>query len=404
MRGAARFAIACALHTTWSIAGWLPDLAAEECSTAVVSVQAATDGRPILWKNRDTDELSNRVVFVKDVPYSYLCVVNADDPSGRRAWVGLNRAGFAIMNSVAYNLPQKSGESQDLEGFIMADALRTCRTADDFEGYVKANLGPDVGSRANFGVIDSEGGAALFETHNHGYVRIDAATLPEKYIVNTNFARSGKQGEGKGLVRFERETEVLERAPEGKLSVSFILSDAARDLGNSLLGFPEPEDRRKLPPQPPRLIFTQHSINRAWTANCVVVHGVAEGADPREATMWIIPGEPVCGIAVPLWVEAEEVPAELSEGSPVPLFAETLRLKGILRPYQDDERLDYLDLTRLDNTAASGWLPRFLAEERSILERTAKFTATQPDKAQKAAFEREIAREVLTVLKTTTRE
>ena len=384
MRKAARFAIVCALPVITSIAARLPDLLAEECTTAVISGQAAADGRPILWKNRDSDDLSNKVVFVKEAPYSYLGVVNADDPSGRRVWTGLNRAGFAIMNSVAYNLPQKSSEAQDLEGFIMADALRTCRTVDDFEGYLKANLGPDIGSRANFGVIDAEGGAALFETHNHGYVRIDAGASAEKYVANTNFARSGKEGQGKGLVRFERETDVLKRAPAGKLSVSFILQQASRDLGNSLLGFPEPEEWQRLPPQPPRLIFTQHTINRAWTANCVVVHGVAKGADTCEAMMWIIPGEPVCGIAVPLWVESEEVPAELSEGSPVPLYAETLRLKGILRPYQDDERLDYLDLTRLDNSSGSGWLPRFLAEERSILDRTARFTAMQPDKAQKA--------------------
>ena len=87
---------------------------AEECSTAVVSGAASVDGRPILWKNRDTDHLSNKVVFVDETPCAYLGIVDADDASGRRVYVGLNAAGFAIMNTVAYNLPKKSDEAQDL--------------------------------------------------------------------------------------------------------------------------------------------------------------------------------------------------------------------------------------------------------------------------------------------------
>jgi hypothetical protein len=93
--------------------------AADECTTAAVGPRAGEDGRPLLWKNRDTDVLSNRVVFVKETPYGYL--------------------GLA-----------------DREGTLMADALRTCRTVADFEAYLKANLGRGLGARANFGVIDAE--------------------------------------------------------------------------------------------------------------------------------------------------------------------------------------------------------------------------------------------------------
>ncbi len=50
------------------------------------------------------------------------------------------------MNTVAYNLPKETAEIKDLEGLIMADALRLCRTVDDFEAYVEANLGPALGA------------------------------------------------------------------------------------------------------------------------------------------------------------------------------------------------------------------------------------------------------------------
>ena len=44
----------------------------QECTTAIFTGEATADGRPMLWKNRDTDQLSNKVVFVDDRPYSYL--------------------------------------------------------------------------------------------------------------------------------------------------------------------------------------------------------------------------------------------------------------------------------------------------------------------------------------------
>jgi len=94
----------------------LADRGVQEFTTAIFSASSTPDGRPILWKNRDTDTLSNKVVFVNDKPYSYLGVVNADDPDGRMVWGGLNSAGLAIANSVAYNLPQRGGEQADLEG------------------------------------------------------------------------------------------------------------------------------------------------------------------------------------------------------------------------------------------------------------------------------------------------
>ena len=160
-----------------SIACRLPLLpcAQDECTTAIITSAGTVDGRPLLWKNRDTDDLSNKVLFVDEVPHTYLAVVNAGDTSGRIAWGGLNDAGFAIINSVAYNLP-RSGGLDDLEGHVMGDALRTCATVDDFERYLKSNLGPGLGSWTNYCVIDARGGAAIFETHNRGYVRLPADT------------------------------------------------------------------------------------------------------------------------------------------------------------------------------------------------------------------------------------
>jgi hypothetical protein len=370
----------------------------QECTTLVASAAATAGRAPLLWKNRDTDQLSNKVVFVKDQPFSFLALVNAEDTSARMAWAGLNSAGFAISNSVAYNLPQEPGEQADLEGIIMADALRTCATAADFERYVTRNLGPDFGSRANFLVIDAQGGAAIFEVHNHGFRRFDAAEMPEKYLANTNFSRSGPANQGAGYLRFDRETSLLRGVPAGTLAPEFILQVMARDLGHALLKHPERAEWKNLPPEPPYWVHANYTINRASTASAIVVEGVKPGDDPKGAVMWVILGEPVTSIAIPLWVAAGQPPEPLWQGKDAPLAQEALRIKDLLRPLRSRERKEFVDLTRLDNSAGTGWFPRLLATESDIFKQAADLVRKDPSPADLAEFEKATAARVLSVL------
>lgn len=380
-------------------AGFAPAGELEECTTAVIAGPATADGNPILWKNRDTDSLSNKVVLVREQPYDYLAVVNAGETSGRIAWGGLNSAGFAIINSVAYNLPQESGEAGDLEGHVMADALRSCATAEDFERYLKANLGAGLGVQTNFCVIDANGGAAIFETHNHGYQRLNASETPEKYLLNTNFSRSGKADRGAGYLRFDRENELFRAVPAGKLTPGFVLQTAARDLGSTLLRHPDRAEWKRLPADQPTWIHANYTIDRGSSACAMVIHGVKRGEDPRYATLWVILGEPVCSVAIPLWVAAGETPAELREGTQAPIYQEALRLQERLRPLKGRDRREYLDLGRLDNRAGTGWLPGHLRLETEILEETVRLLETKPAPTRLSEFQQAAAARVLAALR-----
>jgi hypothetical protein len=371
----------------------------QECTTAVFAGESTADGRPILWKNRDTDQLSNKVVFVDDKPFSFLGLVNADDADGRMVWAGLNAAGFAIANSVAYNLPQVSGEEADLEGMVMSDALRTCETVGDFERYLSRNLGPDLGSRTNFIAIDARGGAAIFETHNHGFKRLDASAASTHYLANTNFSRSGTTDQGAGYLRFDRETALLETLRPGSFTPAWAFQTAARDLGHALLAHPPRDDWKKLPAGKPVWVHTNYTINRASTASVVLVHGVKPGEDPQRTTMWVALGEPVCSIAVPLWVAGGVPPAAVWEGNHAALASESLRVKDLLRPLKTRERREYADLTKLDNAAGTGWLPKLLEAEAETLSQTAKFLEKNPSPAELAAFENAAAERALSVLR-----
>ena len=47
------------------------------CTSAVVSGKVTPDGRPLLWKNRDTDFMRNHVDCVKGERYDFIAVVNS---------------------------------------------------------------------------------------------------------------------------------------------------------------------------------------------------------------------------------------------------------------------------------------------------------------------------------------
>jgi hypothetical protein len=378
------------LAMAWVIVGAVP--AADACTSAVVGPEASTTGTPILWKNRDTPRLSNKVVYVDESPFPYLCLANARADSGRSCYAGLNKAGFAIMNTVAYNLPELAGESEDHEGIIMADALRTCRTVDDFERYLEANLGPELGGKTNFGAIDADGGAAIFEVHNHGIERVDAADQPSDYLVNTNFARSGAEGDGEGYIRFERASELFRTFPVGGVDPEVILHRFSRDLGHPLLDGVGLDDAAVLQPRPPVWINSRDRIDRPSTASTVVILG---GNGERPATLWIIPGEPLTAAAIPLWVEAGRSPAALFEGREAPLWAESMRIKRGLRPSSIGHRRDYLDLTRLDNADGTGYLPDLLAMEQTIFAETEEFLAGRPGPEALADYQEKVADRVL---------
>lgn len=383
------------------VVGWVPLSAqrVDQCTAAVMSPAAGAEGRPMLWKNRDTAELSNRVVFVKEQPFSYLALVDKQDPSGRICWAGINDAGFAIMNTASYNLPQRAGEAADQEGYLMAAALRRCRNVADFEAFLKANLGPSLGASTNFGVIDAEGQATVFEVHNHGYQRLEATTAPGGYLFVTNYSRSGQKLEGAGRLRMQRADTLAQQRRPGPFTPREILQVFARDTGHSLLNTPTWPTFGRLEEQN-RWLHSKHTINR-WDTACTVLLVGKDPKDPKShSVLWVLPGEPLTAAALPLFVDAEASPEAFHLGKEAPLWAETWRLKGLIRPgLGQPERQEYLDTAPLNNPAGTGFLPALVKAEDSNLEKTASFLKSPRSPAELAAFQTELANRTLQVLK-----
>ena len=363
---------------------------AKSCTTAVFAREATANHTPIMWKNRDTDGAPNGVIFVDHDRYRYVGLGDSGDGAVRGVFAGLNEVGFAIFNTVAYNLPQSDLEAKDREGEIMAEVLGSVGTVAEFEDYLTSHLGPNLGAQTNFVVGDASGALWVFETHNHGYEKYPVHAQVEVSRVITNFSLSGAVNKGTGYMRYDRAKSIIDDH-HGPVDVSFVLRSLARDFTNSLVSTPTLDELYASSGRSPRYYPTIDTINRESTVSVAVI----EGKDVRDstslATFWVLIGEPLTGLAVPLWVEAGAVPAILSEGSPTAMQRASQRVKDLLRPLQYPEQVKYLNISRLANSEGTGILRPLNDTQDVIVQRTHQFLAVPRSSGELRAFQEEMA-------------
>lgn len=246
------------------------------CTSAIVSANASADGRPFIWKHRDTGTEHNFIEKVsRPGKIPFIALFNGGDSLLLEAWMGMNEAGFMIMNTASYNLAPDTAKFVDQEGNVMRMALESCRTVDDFLNLLDT-LPKPMGVQANFGVLDSNGNGGYFETNDYSYTPyLLSDSVP--YIVRTNYSFSGEEGKGYGYIRYDNACYLMGEAPfapeqftEG-LSRSFYHSKLGKDM--SL-------------PQEGRWIIDQDFIPRnISTASIVMVNGQGKTDDVMFATL-----------------------------------------------------------------------------------------------------------------------
>jgi hypothetical protein len=336
---------------------WVP---APACTTAVVAPSATADGRPLLWKNRDSDDRRNQVVYCADGKYAYVGVVNGGDAAGLDIWAGLNEAGFAIMNSASYNLGKEESTG---EGRLMKLALQSCASVEDFQALLERTSARKRDVEANFGVIDGKGGAAYFEVGPDTYRRFNAsdpAIAPRGFLVRTNFSESGDRSRGTGFLRRERALSLLEeKAARRSLTAQSLLAGVARDTANVRLGSFPLENRKK----GPVWAYTQDSVCRWDTVSAFVAQGPRPGEAPSLATAWIVLGQPLGAAAVPYWVKAASVPPQAAaQKEDAPLTVAARALEEILYPDSRGDLAKYLDVQALTDPRRN-WMATLLSLE-----------------------------------------
>jgi len=328
------------------------------------------DGRPLLWKHRDTGDVENKLVYGTGERFDYVGVANQADTLSRQIWMGSNSAGFAIMNTASYNLNQDQtcDAPDDQEGLFMRIALGRCESLSDFETFMDTSAG-HWGLAANFGAIDARGNAAYYEKGYFEYRKYDAldpATAPNGYLIRTNFSRSGTADKGYGFIRYQA-TEDLFAGAE-RLSVDFILEEATRNLKHGLQNI-DLRQQRPRDQQDQHFVLLQDYVVRTSSASTLLVQGVLPGEDPALTTLWTILGWQPVTTAVPVWVRSADLIPEIllsEDGQAAPLNRAALSLKRECFPNRKGNGADYVDLARLTNESNTGILDRVLEAEGTI--------------------------------------
>ncbi|MBQ9470712.1 MAG: hypothetical protein IJU72_07165 [Bacteroidales bacterium] len=348
-------------------------LPAGACTSFIISGRATPDGRPMLFKNRDTDNLRNALVAFADGKYRYVGVVNSDSTWRSMVWGGYNETGFAIINTAAYN--NNIGDTTklvDREGVLMKLALQCCCTLQDFERLLDTLRRP-MGVDANFGVIDAHGGAAYYETGNFRYIKFDANMAPDGIIIRTNYSESFDRSPGYGFCRFGTAREAIDEALAAKnLTPRFLFNSVSRSLKHALTRTDLLQNIPQSADQPDFRFFTDY-ISRYSTSSSMLIVGANAPATARATTMWTAVGFPFTTAVVPVWLDTRgsmpAVAAMRPDDMLSPLCAAGLTLKGRCFPLKHGNARGYIDLAALVNQQRSGIMQQLDALEDEVFSR-----------------------------------
>lgn len=372
---------------------------AAACTSVLVSGRVTRDGRPLLFKNRDTSNLRNFAKSVQGEKYRYLAIIADGDSLPRSVWSGHNEAGFAIINTAAYNLngipkkksaeegalsatptPQGQGPRLLNDGAVMRRALEICATLEDFEHLLDTLT--NATSNSNFGVIDAHGGAAYYEVgvrkestdHRLRYEKFDAndpTVAPYGYLIRTNHGYSGEREVDKGIERYLAISEYM--LPLGftyNYDARKFITEIPRNLRHGLTHLDirdfAPADRNET-----RFFPFRDFIPRYQTSCTQLIQGVAEGQDPQLTVAWTIVGNPLTTLAIPLLLhEGITLPQLVTDadagGSKLCHWG--LELKKQLFPMNRGSYQDYIDVAALYNQAQTGILQVILPIENQVLD------------------------------------
>lgn len=315
---------------------------ADACTIAVISGRATSDGRPVLWKNRDFRVTQNEVIYFNDGQYACIGLVNAG--TTQSVWMGLNEVGLCIQNSVSNDLgmqqPSDNNEQPRLDnGSFMLQALKTCASVNDVEQLLQRTDGTGRKTKGNFAVIDAKGGAVLFEAGPHSHLKFDAndpKIAPKGFIVRSNFSMTGQKfqvpptkvqvADVYSGERYLRAMDLVEAGLKSQDTAQYLLKNCARDLANN--GEACCGSVNGPPGELPDFIPTGKTISRSTSVSFSVFQGVKPDEDPLLTTMWIGLGDPKFSIAIPCWVASGTVSPDLQGNKGAPLCKAAISLRG----------------------------------------------------------------------------
>lgn len=347
---------------------------ASACTSVIVSGRITKDGRPMLFKNRDTSNQNNVAVLVKGSIYRYIAIVAASDVNCESVWGGHNETGFAIINTAAYNLNGCEGKDSNGDGELMKKALETCCTLKDFEKLLN-ELPKPMDLNSNFGVMDAEGGCAYYETNNEKYIKFDVndpKTAPDGYLMRTNFGMTGCRDIDRGVERYMAISDFMNDAKKKDLiDMEYLLTAAPRYLTHGLTKI-NLYDLMPNSLQDTKMFPFLDFIPRWSTSSVILVQGVAEGESPLHTVSWINIGWPLASISIPLVITDQDLlPSIVGRGEDGSswLCQKAMEQKHRVFSAKTGNTHDYIDISKLINHEGTGILQHILPIEQVVIKR-----------------------------------
>ncbi len=322
------------------------DTSSWACDVLVVSGRVTTNGRPLIWKNRDISSNWRAQMKYFEEEYSevggYVVVCNYDDvanfnngtyinPGG-----GVNDAGFAIACTSVYEDFNPPHEMININTDLMRETLQKCTTLDDFEELLRNwhENHPLKVISGNFVAIDAHGGAALYECwtginiflygNEIKFMKFDANNgritryggnelgvfVPVEEVIDEGdgddfigfFNRANNHTYvpiNYGDERMYRATEICTNLiDEGRMNFRNVLREVSKDVVGDQSYHSESSEES---------YSTTYCISRNQTRIGLVVDGVKSGDDPALTTFWCALGEPSIAVFAPYFSYAAGV-------------------------------------------------------------------------------------------------
>lgn len=298
------------------------------CTTAIIGSQASASGKPMIWKQRDTDNPSNVIVHIPatETAMAYTALFNSDDNERLYVYGGQNEAGFAIVNNVSYNLASKKYDPKN--GTVMRMALERCTTVDGFEAMLSDM--PERLCASNFAVLDATGACAYIEAADTSVTRFDAPS--DGWLVRSNYSISGSEDGPSGYARYES-AKWLMKHHRGLFSPADLIDGLGRSYFNAVLGYDASRWFHR------RFVFDEDFIPRPTTTSSICIDGgmiwAAVGYTPGSV---MVPFTVKDGFGIPSCIQPSE-----EYGGSCAADALAALIKSKMHPLPRDASKKYVD-------------------------------------------------------------
>ena len=305
---------------------------------------------PVIWKNRDrpictTQECLNDHTInpnLSEHRANWLHMknyINSPDVlslssagSHFNKFIGMNRYGFAIVNSVVDNNANEDDQMLSRDGIcnngvLIREALKKCETIGHFRNFLDTLrcYDSDESILSNFAVLDAQGEAGIFEFYIVGNAdggvssrEIDETLLSEStppYIVRTNHFRNlnhhNPSDTASSVIRYYRSVDMMDSIIDtfefhhlfnlhnfiDENSGLPLLRNFSDELGSE---YQIPYNSNPENNIPFGYFNTRYSLDRGKTTSSAVIIGKDPTNNESESIMWANLGNPITSPYLPL--------------------------------------------------------------------------------------------------------